>query len=629
MKTGKKALFIALLFVGLILINYLASSLPVRLDATAERIYTLSPGTAALLGKISEPLTIDFYFSKGAGGQRVDVTNYAERVHEMLRQYVRSSHGKITLNVIDPAPDTPAEEKATAAGLRPQRLQTGAEAFYLGIVATQADQQKAIPTLNPQREQFLEYDISELIYGVQQIDKKKLGLLTSLPLQGAQPNMMTGQQGQEGQYVINEWRDTFDIVPVDASAGELPDKLDVLAVIHPENLSPKLQFAIDQFLLSGKPIFLAVDPNSQYFKRMGGQEAMFGGPAPNVSSDLPTLLGGWGINYDPGKVVGDNDNATQVQLQNGSVVRYPVWLSLHREQFNSKSLPTAQLNSMLFIEAGSVAPKAGSPLTFTPLVETSPKGGDVESASLQFAQPDDIAHQLKPSGKKTIAALVTGKFKTAFPDGPPKEAPKDGKSAETPAKADSPQPPALKESKAASTLIVVADTDWLFDDYSIRKFNLLGTSAAEPLNDNLSFAANSLDFLAGSQDLISIRGKGNSLRPFVVVQAMEAQASQKYQEKLTAIEAQLTDVQAKITELQGKKGEDNRLVATPEVAKAIDDFQKQAAILRGQLRMIRLALRQEIVALENRLLAVNLLAIPILVCAFGVWFHRARKKGRA
>src|SRR5208283_4997627 len=250
MKPGSKTLAVALLLVGLVLVNYLATSVPVRLDATSESIYTLSPGTRALLAKITEPTTLDLYFSSDASGQYVEYKNYAERVREMLRQYVRASGGRITLNVIDPEPDTPEEEKATAAGIEPQTAPGGGQ-FYFGLVATQADQQKAIGALNPEREQFLEYDVSELIYGVGQVDKKKLGLITSLPLQGSPGMPMMGQQGTEGQFVVSEWEDTYQIVPVDASATELPAGLEVLAVVHPENLTPKLQFSIDQFLLSG------------------------------------------------------------------------------------------------------------------------------------------------------------------------------------------------------------------------------------------------------------------------------------------------------------------------------------------------------------------------------------------
>jgi ABC-type uncharacterized transport system involved in gliding motility auxiliary subunit len=625
MTTGRKIIAIALLFVGLVLVNYLASSIPARYDSTSERIYTLSRGTKTLLAKISEPTTLDLYFSSNATGQFVEYKNYAERVREMLRQYVRASKGKVRLNVIDPEPDTPEEEKATTAGIEPQTIPGGRQ-FYFGLVATQADQQKAIPALNPEREQFLEYDVSELIYGVGQNDKKKLGLITSLPLQGSPGMPMMGQRGSEGQFVVSEWAETYQIVPVEASAVDLPANLDVLAVIHPENVSPKLQFAIDQFLLAGKPVFLAVDPSSVYFKRQGGQAAMFGGPQPNVSSDLPKLLGGWGVSYDPQKVIGDLENAEVVSLPDRSTMRYPVWINLAQEGFNAKALPTGQLGSALFIEAGSVSLKPGTALTFTPLIETSLKSGDIATAALQFAQPEEVARQVTPSGKRTIAALVTGRFRTAFPDG----APRDAEPADADKKAAKPaEKPAdqqfFKESKTASILIIVADTDWLFDDYSVRKFNFMGQTAAEPINDNLAFAANSLDFLAGSRDLISIRGKGSSMRAFTVVKRMETNATEKYKEKLTALEARINEVQGKLAELQGQKGEGGRLLASPEAARAIEDFQKQASSLRAERRGIRRTLREGIDALENRLLVINLLGTPMLVCGFGLWLYLRRR----
>jgi gliding motility-associatede transport system auxiliary component len=623
MRSGSKIIAIALLLVGLVLVNYLAASFPMRYDATSEKIYTLSPGTKALLSKVTEPTTLDLYFSANASGQFVEYKNYAERVREMLRQYVRASHGMVRLNVVDPEPDTPEEEKATAAGIEPQTIPGGSQ-FYFGLVATQADQQKVIPALTPQREQFLEYDVSELIYGVGQVEKKKLGLITSLPLQGSPGMPMMGQQGTEGQYVVSEWEETYQIVPVDASATDLPKDLDVLAIVHPENLSAKLQYSIDQFLLAGKPVFIAVDPSSLYFKRQGGQAAMFGGPQPNISSDLPVLLGGWGVAYDPNMVVGDLENAEEVQLRDESRLRYPVWINLTQDDFNPKALPTAQLETALFIEPGSVKLKPGTDLTFTPLIETSDKSGEIPVAALQFAQPDEVARQVKASGKRTIAALITGRFKSAFPDGAPKDPePADKKDARADAAPAGPQP--LKESRTSSILIIVADTDWLFDDYCVQKFDFMGQAAAKPFNDNLAFAANSLDFLSGSRDLISIRGKGNSVRPFTVVTKMEAEAAEKYKEKLTALEARINEVQGKLAELQGKTAEGGKLLASPEATRAIEDFQKQAAAMRAERRGIRLALREGIDSLENRLLVINLLATPALVVAFGLWFYRRRR----
>ncbi len=632
MKTGSKSLAIVLLLVGLVLVNYLASSLPVRVDATAESIYSLSAGTKTMLGKIEEPVSIDLYFTKDASGLPIAYKNYAARVQEMLRQYVRASRGKLTLNVINPRPDTPEEERATASGLTPQVAQQGGEQFFFGLIVTQADQQKTIPAFTPQREQFLEYDLSKLIYSVQQIDKRKLGLISSLPLQGTSPQemqmmMMMRRQPQPSQMVISELEQSFQIVPVEAAAAELPSGLDVLLVAHPQNVSPKLQYAIDQFLLAGKPVIVAVDPASQHFKRQSNpQQMMMGGGPQNVSSDLPVLFKAYGVQYDPQQVVGDLENATQVQTGAGGVARYPIWLSLRgKDAFNAQSMATAQLKSAMFIESGSLAKREGADVTFTPLVETSAQAGTVASMLLQFAQPDDVAKQITPSGKKTIAALVTGKLKSAFPDGAPKDEPKPDAPAPAPeapkAKADH-----LAESKTTSTLFVIADTDWLFDDYSVRKFNFFGQTAAEPFNDNLAFAANTVEFLGGSQDLISIRGKGTSLRPFDVVRKMEAEAQKEYQTKLTELDGRLQQVQTKLTELQGKKGEGNRLVATPELAKAIEDFQKQQATMRGERREIRRALREDIDRLENRLLVLNLLSTPVAVLLFGFWFSRNRRK---
>ena len=631
MKSGSKALAITLLLVGLVLVNYLASSLPVRVDATADSIYSLSPGTQRMLGKIEESVTLDLYFSKDASGLPIAYKNYAARVQEMLRQYVRGSRGKLTLNVINPRPDTPDEEKATASGLTPQVSQQGGEQFFFGLVVTQADQQKTIPAFTPQREQFLEYDLSKLIYSVQLLDKPKLGLLTSLPLLGSSPQdmqmmMMMRRQPQPGQFVADELKQAFEIVTIEAGATELPPNLDVLAVIHPQNVSPKLQYAIDQFLLGGKPVFLALDPSSQHFKRQSNpQQMMMGGGAQNVASDLPTLLSAYGIAYDSQKVVGDLENATQVQTQAG-VVRYPIWVSTRKANFSSKALATAQLNSAMFVEAGSLSQAAGSTLTFTPLIETSAQTGDVASMMLQFAQPDDVARQITPSGKKTIAALVTGKFKSAFPNGAPKDEPApDAAGKDDKKKDEAPKVVGLTESKATSTLFVIADTDWLFDDYSVRKFNFFGQTAAEPFNDNLALASNTLEFLGGSQDLISIRGKGTSLRPFTVVKAMEVEAQKKYQQKLSSVDAELNKLAADLAKLQGEKTTGNRLVATPEMTKRVEEFQKQQAAKRGERREIRRALREDIDHLENKLLAINLV-FPSLVAAAGLFLYYSRRR---
>lgn len=626
MKSGTKFISVALLFAGLVLINYLASSLPARLDLTAQKIYTLSPGTKAMLGKIETPIQLDFYFSRSSTMLSIGLKNYAERVQEMLSQYVRSAHGKITLNIIDPKPDTAREENATGAGVAAQTSRATGAQYYFGLVAIQADHQKVIPAFVIDREQFLEYDLSQLIYQVQLVNRRKLGLISGVPLQPAM-NYMAMQSGQmpQSQMVISEWQKTFHIIPVEPSAESLPADLDVLAIVDPENLSKKLQFAIDQFLLSGKPVFIAVDPSSRYFRAQAqnNQMSMMGGPPPDISSDLPVLFKGWGINYDPQSVVCDPLEAMPVGgITPGSVVRYPIWLNVTKDEMNSTALPTSQLESILLVEAGSISLKKGSALTLTPLLESSAESGTVTSMAASMTPPGQLGLNIAPTGKKVLAALIQGTFTSAFPDGLAAAPAKPGAVAKVAAKT----PPSLKVSATKSTLFLIADTDWLFDEFSVRKLDFLGTNAAEPINDNLDFASNTMDFLSGSQDLISIRGKGISVRPFTVVDNMEIKAQQQNQEQLSQLEDKLRKVESQLSDLEGKKSDGGRLVATPEITKAIEDFRHQQAQLRASRREIRKTLREGINALENRLLLLNLFSTPFLVGILGIWFYYRRRK---
>jgi len=631
MKSGRLPLLVALLVIGLVAVNYLASALPLRFDATAGGIYTLSPGTRAILSRLEEPVRLDFYFSASAAGLRVSDKNHAARVQEMLRQYVRAARGKLELTITDPKPDTPAEERATAAGLNGQSLPTG-ETVYFGLVVTHADKQEVIATFSPQREPFLEYDLTRAIHTVQLFERRKLGLLSGLPLQG-RPDMMAMQLGRmpQNQLVLGEWERNLEVVTVEPGATALPAGLDALALIHPQGVSPALQFAIDQFLLAGKPVFLALDPSSRAMGAQSRQQMMMGGPPPGASSDLPELLAGWGLAYDATQVAADLENATQVSTGGGRIARFPHWINLTRAQLDGSSLPTSQLESLLFVEPGAVALREGvTGLTFTPLAWTSDQAGLLPASLLQFPT-EDPARSLTVSGRRTLAALVQGRFQSAFPAGAPAPAPAPAADAEAPAPpAPLPDPaPALKESTGTSTLFLVADADWLMDDYSVRRLNFLGMQAYEPLNDNLALASNAVEFLAGTEDLISLRGKASSVRPFTVVRRMEAEAQRQYQEQLDALEARLAEVQAKLTELQGQRGEGNRLVATPEMTRAIEEFQEQQATMRAERRQIRAALRADIERLEYTLATLNLVVPVALVGAFGLWFQRRRRAAAA
>lgn len=644
MKLSGKVVAVGLLFIGLVLINILVRFIPVRWDLTQDRIYSLSEGTQRVLDKIEEPIAMEFYFSRSNRDVPPEFKNYATRVEEMLRQYVAKSGGKLSLKVIDPKPDTDQESDARRLGLNPQQLPSG-ETVYFGLSITLADQEKTIPMFAPSREPYLEYDISQAIYAVQEFDKPKLGLISGVPLSGTPPELamqmqMQGQRAQPAQFSYQEWESRFEIVPIEPTAEKLPEGLGLLAVIHPTGLSDKLLYAIDQYVLSGKPAFIAVDPSSYILKAQNRQQNMMMGMQQGNSSDLPRLFGAWGITYDAQTVVGDAGLATKVNTGQ-SLMEYPVWMETRAEQLSKEALPASGVQKMLFVEAGSISVDPERGYEVTPLVQTTENAGGVPAMVMQFTPPAEIAKQLKPEGaKKNLAVLVRGKFKTAFPEGAPKDPPPpEEPKAEGEESADAPKPaepaapapaaPSIAESAEPSALVIVADTDWLMDNFSVRSLGIMGL--VQPLNDNYVFSGNLMDFLGGSQDLVSVRGKATVLRPFEVIRDMERAAQMRYQAQAQELETRLADVEKKINEKMQAEGGAKRLVLTPDVQEEIAAYRADEAEIRRNLRDIRRALREDVDALQNLLTIINLLGVPLLVGAFGVSFfiNRNRRQNAA
>ncbi len=628
MKTTSKWVALILLVAGLFLVTIITSFIPGQVDFTSENIYTLSDGSKALLKKVEEPITLDYYFRRSAEEVPIHFKNYATRVEALLRQYKSSGGGNIVLNIIDPKPDTEEEEEAIRSGLSNQRLPNG-DNFFFGLKAVQAEQEETIPVFDPKRESFLEYDLSRLLHRVQQLDLPKLGVISSLPvISGYQPGMMPpGQQPPADWAVIEELRASFTIEQVAAEDTELPDDLDILAIVHPAGLSDSILYEIDQFVLSGKPVFIAVDPSSDVQKRsMSQQQRMMGG-MPSTSSDLPRLFDKWGIDYDPLYFVADIKNAENVMMgQGGNATRYPAWHKI--VDLSDEAPPTAELNQMFLVEPGSFRVESDSGLKLTPLMVSSEESGRLTASLLNFTPPDELTRQVDPDGKTyVLAGILNGRLSTAFPDGKPKnEEETEGDTGDGGEKS-------LKESAGESTLVLIADTDFLSDNYSVRRINFLGMRGLQPLNDNLAFVSNSLEYLAGSEDLISLRGKGTVVRPFTVVRDLESKAQEKFQLEYEDLQEELKDVQGKLSDLQAQQGGRQRLVAGSEVRKLIEDYREEEADKKAELRNIRKKLREDIESLERRLALMNLLAVPCLVGFAGIGFfmlrHKRQKGGRA
>ncbi|MGJ3243297.1 MAG: Gldg family protein [Opitutales bacterium] len=618
-----------LIFTALVMVNVLIRLVPGQVDLTEDNIYTLSPGSENLLAKLEEPVTLEFYFSSDVEGLPIRFKNYAARVEALLNQYSKAGGDRVRLVTVNPQPDTEEEEAAIRSGITGQPLATG-ETFYFGLLVYQGAREEVIPFISPQREALLEYDISRAIYSVQQLVRPRLGLITDLPMiSGVDPQMMMGmnpQQVPQDWVVVEELRRSFEIVQVD-QADQLKD-IDVLAIIHPQGLSQDLQYGIDQFLLAGNPVFAAVDPSSYIQRAERNPQQMMMGGGQQAASDLSALFEAYGIQYDPRYAVGDLGLATPINAGQGRAVRYPAWLTLN-------DLPTdhpaaADLDTLLLAEAGTFSLHPESDLTVETLLRTSRDNARIMASTLAMTPPDELARQITPDDDtKLLAGVIRGTFPSAFPDGPPPgdDEPGTGEADETDAEGeDAPAGDHLAESEEPATLVLVTDTDFLADMFSVRQVNIFGSTALQPLNDNLAFAANTLEFLAGSEDLISLRGKGSALRPFEKVQALETEAQQEYQAEYEALQAELSRIQSELAALRDQQREDFQLVASPEAAEAIEEFRTREAETRSRLREIRKVLREDIEALDLRLQLLNLLLIPGLITIAGVAYFSRRSK---
>ena len=586
---------------------------------TAGNSFTLSDSAKSLLSKVEEPVRFDFYRTRSVEGLspqiKMHIQNFGDRVEQMLRQFERAANGKIILDRIDPEPDTPAEENAIAAGVHGQSLPNG-DTIFLGLVISQGDSEHVIPFFDWNKEGSIEYDIAKAVHEAQQLSKPKLGLISTLPLKAPPMPMMPGQPPQEDQYIISELESSFNVEVIEPTASELPQDLDMLMVIHPIGLPETLLFGIDQFTLSGKPMFLAVDPSSLFFRSQQQQnQMMMGRPNPNTSSDFQPFFSAWGISYSASEALADPDIAYTQQN-----TMQPAWLIFREDNVAEDFLPAAELNAVLLLEAGSLGLDESSKLTLEPILQTTESAGSVAGMMLQFAQQGALLNQLEASNEKqTVAGLLSGEFTTAFPNGKPSDASASPESEETTEGSD-------QRYTGEGNVFIIADTDWLLDQFSIRRQNFLGMMTIQPINDNLTMGTNVIEFLGGSQDLIGIRSKGEEARSFDRVQAMEVEAQKQYQIKLQEVEEKISEMNQEIQQLVTQQQGTGLIVAGPELSNALQELRENEANMRAERRVIRRELRKDIDALKWKLVSLNIGYSPIGLVIFGFIFYRMRKQ---
>ncbi|HEX2825238.1 MAG TPA: GldG family protein [Burkholderiales bacterium] len=609
------------LFAVLVAFNFIVSAFNARVDLTQGNVYTLSPGTKAILSKLEAPVRVRFYYTQGSNAVPVGLKTFAQRVEDLLAEFKAASNGKVVIERFNPEPDSDAEESAQLDNVEGQQTNTG-EKFYLGLSISQLDQKAAIPVLSPDRERLLEYDITRAIAQVTATKKPVVGLMAGLPVLGQPLNPMLKKQPTEPWVLGSELKRNFDVRKIELDVKKIPDEINVLLVIHPRNITEEAEYAIDQFVLRGGKLIAFVDPYA-YFDQQPDLQNPFGGSNAGQSS-FYTLFKAWGVEPTMNQVVAD------LTYGSGAGPRLlPTLLQLPPEALNQDDVVMSQVNTMLVPFSGVFKGKPAEGLKETVLAHTSKNsmGVDLIIATLSG---EPATRGFQPSGQEQpLAIRLSGKFKTAFPNGPPAPMVRPGEKA--------PEPPApnkhLREGAAENQIVLVADVDLLTDGAAVEVQDIFGQKVVVPRNGNLAFAQGLVEQFSGDQNLMSLRSRASFTRPLTVIARMEAEAQQQYLGKIKALEDSLQQAQEKMQELQkGKPGAPSAgapTILTPEQQAEIDNFRKKSAETRIELKEVRKNLRVESEKLMFWTKVVNIALVPLLVALLGLTLAVARRRRTA
>jgi len=620
---GGALVALALLFIGLtVLFNHTLRGW--RLDLTQNRLYTTAAGTDRILASIKEPINLYFFYSEKTAQQLPQLKTYGTRVREFLEELSARSNGKLHLHVIDPQPFSEEEDRAAELGVRAAPL--GGGQFYFGLAGTNStDGHAAIEFFDPNKEQFLEYDVVKLVYQLANPKKPVLAWLSSLPMDASYDPQGGGMR--PAWVVYSEAKQLFDVRPLSPTAAKIDPDTNVLVLVHPKNLSPATEFAIDQYALRGGHILLFVDPLADFDHSDADPQNPMAAMTADKSSHFAPLLTAWGVQFNPAVVVADRGHALSVTMQQGAepVLHLGV-LGLGKDSFTADDVITAGLSNVNVATAGALEPLKDAKTRFEPLLQSSTDTELLPVARFRMLMdPAGLLDGFKPSGRRyTLAARVSGPVQTAFPAGPP---------------AGVTLPPGqldLKVSAKPLNLIVFADTDMLSDFLWVRSQDFFGQRLTQAWASNGDLVQNALDNLSGSADLISVRGRATFTRPFERVEKLRRAANERFHAKEQELEQQLQATEEKLTALEAKGGDkpsSAALLVTPEQEQEIEHFQLEKLRIRKELRAVRAGLDADIKNLGTTLKIINIIAVPALFAALALliaaWRRRSRNAAHA
>lgn len=567
--------WIMLLF-GFMGFNLLANNLTrgTQIDFTEEKLFTLDKNTVEILQNLPEPVTAKLYYSTILEQRNPAMRQMFDKIRLLLNQYKNSSNGNFDYRIYHPQNLDNNEDRAIADGIQPIPLiDINQNALFGLTVSDTLQNKKVIPYFSTSRMLFLEQDLTSIIYELSH-RKKTVAIISSLPINGGGTDNMINQPWEISRKISEFYNVTYVQKPED-----LQKHPDVLIIINPQQLSDEMTSAIKEYSQNYGNILLLLDSAAEATRLYSNVNYPFTPPVLNGLDEF------WGFRFYNEYVVADLDNsitvdATSNYKNNPAFTQDVIQFKLKNDSFNRKHPITKRLQTLLMSSASIVLPLENANIEFTPLLRAS-KNSQLMPISVVYdgLNPRQILSAFSPDeNPKILAAEINGKN----PDN-------------------------------QFNLVVVGDTDFIYDNFWATSQTFLEQTYFFPLFNNADFILNSLDYLTNNDDMLNLRGKSAQNREFSGIEKLRKLSMFEYKIKEEQIFKQIDEIKLQLSEIWGKRNFEERQTFTADELALIGGIRKQLNNLRKELSAVRISAGNTLNRIGMTVKFINIFAIPLLL----------------
>lgn len=619
---------IVALSIAVISFNVVMSYTGIRFDATAEQLHSLSSETKELLDELPDdrPILVQAYISPYVPQGFVETrANLLSKLDEIASL----SGGKVQILINDTEPFSgQAREAREKFGIVPREVLSSGSArastaqIFLGLAFTSGVAEEIIPFFD--RGLPVEYELVRSIRVVARSKRKKIGILNTGAKVSGGMDFQTMANNPPWSIVF-ELSKQYEVVNISADVA-IEEDIQALLVVLPSSLTQPQLDNLEQYIVSGNPTMLLVDPLPAFNMALSpalpadAQRNPFAQnqPPPEAKGDINKLMSSIGVTWNTQQIIWDNYNPHPEFLQLPAEVVFVTESNQTTEGFNPLNDASAGLQEMAIIYGGYLNKAFESKYDFQPLLKSGRVSGVHQFSQLVrrgfLGMGLNINRNVRriPNGEiYTIAARIWGNQPAVSADEQPKNV----------------------------NAIVVADIDFIGEQF----FQIRQQGLANLNFDNVSFFLNCIDLLMEDYSFIGLRKKRlkhralasveDRIREFVEqrlkeekeaeneAQAALTQAQQRLNEKVAQVSNRTDlDAQTKKIMTQNLQEVENRRF---EAHQANIEAKKNATILSSKEKM-----ETSIRSIQSRIktLAVSLPPIPVLIVGIIIFFKRRKKE---